>query len=325
MKHGNVSIFIPHLGCPHDCVFCNQRHISGTLTPPDGDKVRSILKEALAHKDRECEIAFFGGSFTAIDREYMISLLDAANEFSKDFTGIRISTRPDCINEDVLTLLKSKGVTDVELGVQSMSDGVLRFCNRGHIAEDTVKASALIKEFGFNLGHQMMTGLPSDTEEGVIFTAKQIISLKPDTVRIYPTLVIKDTYLEKLYRDGEYTPQLLDEAVSLCARLILMFEEENIKVIRVGLHSDGIDSSFIAGPFHPAFRELCESRIYREIIEKEINNKESFNGKIYVSPSAVSKAVGQKRENIRYFSEKYNAECKVYPDSALKDRQIKTD
>lgn len=325
MKHGNISIFIPHLGCPHDCVFCNQRHISGVSEAPDAEKVRSILKEALDSKDRECEVAFFGGSFTAIDRDYMVSLLDAANEFSKHFTGIRISTRPDCIDEEILTLLKEKGVTDIELGVQSMADSVLASCNRGHIAEATVKASALIRKFGFNLGHQMMTGLPGDTDEGAVYTAKQIISLKPDTVRIYPTLVIKDTYLEKLYREGNYTPQALEEAVSLCSRLILMFEQADIKVIRVGLHSDGIDSSFIAGPFHPAFRELCESRIYRDAIDKEISSKDVFNGKIFVSPSAISKAVGQKKENLIYFSKKYKVECKVYPDSTLKDREIKID
>lgn len=325
MKRGNVSIFIPHLGCPHDCVFCNQRHISGTKEAPDANKVREILSEAVKNMDRECEIAFFGGSFTAIDRNYMISLLDAANEFSEHFTGIRISTRPDCIDEDVLTLLKEKGVTDIELGVQSMSDEVLMRCNRGHKASDTLRASELIKEYGFHLGHQMMTGLPFDTEEGAINTARRIISLKPETIRIYPTLVIKDTYLETMYNEGKYIPQTVSEAVSLCSKLILMFEEAGIKVIRVGLHSDGIDGSFVAGPFHPAFRELCESRIYRTLIEKEIDNKKQFNGNIYVEPSAVSKAVGQKRENLVYFSEKYGVECKVYTDSALTGRKIKTD
>lgn len=326
MKHGNISIFIPHLGCPHDCVFCNQRHISGTVTPPDPQKIREILSKAAEQNNtknnRVTEIAFFGGSFTAIDREYMIALLDAAGEYSECFSGIRVSTRPDCIDDEVLRILKKKGVTDIELGVQSMNENVLTLCNRGHAAEDTLRASALIRKCGIGLGHQMMTGLPGDSDSGAIKTAQEIMAIKPDTVRIYPTLVIKDTQLEHMYRCGEYTPQSLEGAVELCSKLITMFEEADIRVIRVGLHSDGIEDPLIAGPFHPAFGELCESRIYRGIAENVIGKTENFSGKLYVNPSEISKTVGQHRDNIKYLSQKFGVTVSVHGDSGIKKREI---
>lgn len=324
MKHGNIGIFIPHLGCPHDCVFCNQKHISGTAVSPQPDDVRRILAEAVENMgtDHDCEIAFFGGSFTAIERDYMTALLDAANEYSRYFCGIRVSTRPDCINEEVLSVLKEKGVTDIELGVQSMDNAVLMRSCRGHAAEDTVRASELIHSFKIGLGHQMMTGLPGDSPEGALMTAREIAAISPDTVRIYPTLVVKDTALARMYRRGEYRPQTVEEAVSLCAELILIFDRANVRVIRTGLHPD-VENSVIAGPYHPAFGELCESRIYRNQAETLIESRNEVEGKLLVNPTEISKMTGQHRENLNYLSRKFGVEFKVLPDPSLNKREIR--
>jgi len=330
MKRGNIGIFIPHLGCPHQCVFCDQRAVSGSLAAPDADGVRAILKKAIAdraaaHSTVPCEIAFFGGSFTAIDRDYMCSLLDAANEFASFFTGIRISTRPDAIDETVLALLQKKGVTAIELGVQSMDDRVLRLCERGHTAADTVRASALIRSFGIGLGHQMMTGLPGDTPEGSRFTAEQIISLAPDTVRLYPTLVLKNTVLERLWREGKYHPQTVEEAAILCAELTVRFEKANVRVIRVGLHSAGIPDTVVAGPNHPAFGELCESLLYRLAAEEAIQKAPHFSGTLFVPKGECSKMAGQHRSNLLYFEKQLGRALCVREDETLSPRQVRAE
>ena len=232
MKKGNISIFVPHLGCPCQCSFCNQKTITGQANQPTPQDVDKAVKTALKSKGFDYEIAFFGGSFTAIDREYMISLLKAANKYikSNEVKGIRISTRPDCIDEEILDLLKEYGVTSIELGAQSMDDEVLLANRRGHTAKDVENASELIKSYGFELGLQMMTGLYKDSEEKAIKTAEKIIALSPQTVRIYPTVVLKGTYLADLYLSGEYKPLNADESAQLCAKLVLLFEKNNIKI-----------------------------------------------------------------------------------------------
>ncbi|MBQ3903792.1 MAG: radical SAM protein, partial [Eubacterium sp.] len=208
MKKGNISIFVPHNGCPQQCSFCNQKTITGQAYQPTAKDVDEAVQKALRKKGYKFEIAFFGGSFTAIDRAYMTELLDAAEPYVKSgaVSGIRISTRPDYIDDEILTLLKSKGVTAIELGAQSMDDEVLSANLRGHTAADVVNASKLIKSYGFELGLQMMTGLYLDTDEKDIETARKIIELKPETVRIYPTVVLKGTYLEELYDGKAYRP-----------------------------------------------------------------------------------------------------------------------
>lgn len=304
MKHINVGLFVPHEGCPHTCSFCNQRTISGSssrLTKEDIDNAVSVAIKS--DYDREnSEIAFFGGSFTAIDREYMLYLLECAYAYVKDgyFRGIRCSTRPDAIDAQVLTQLKKYGVTAIELGAQSMSDRVLMMNERGHTAEDVVNASALIKSYGFELGLQMMTGLYGDDNETAIETAEKIIAIKPDTVRIYPTVILENTKLAGLCKSGVYSAQTLDEAVELCSQLLCMFNDNNIKVIRLGLHSGGnVEDGYLAGAYHPAFRELCESRIYLNNVI-DIIKKENINGNvcIYVCPSEISKMTGQKKTNL---------------------------
>ena len=263
-KHANVALFVPHAGCPHQCSFCNQKTISGSVRALTTEDVKTACEIAIksgSTSPESSEIAFFGGSFTAIDEEYMISLLAEAKKYidKNYFKGVRISTRPDCINEHKLEILKKYGVTSIELGAQSTDDGVLRINRRGHTAKDIENASRLIRENGFELGLQMMTGLMGSSFEKDIKTAEKLIELKPDTVRIYPTIVLENTPLADCMKSGEYTPQTLDEAVKLCARLLLMFRENGIRVIRLGLHSGGnVEDGYLAGAYHPAFRELCE-------------------------------------------------------------------
>ena len=266
------------------------------------------------------EIAYFGGSFTAINRNYMLRLLRVAHRFVKNGTvsGIRISTRPDAIDEEILTLLKNYGVTAIELGAQSLNDRVLRLNNRGHNALAVVKASRLIKEFGFELGLQMMTGLYADSNASAIKTAEKIIEIKPDTVRIYPTIVLKDTHLAALYSDGIYKPQSLDEAVELASVLYKMFTDKGIKVIRLGLHSIENDA-YMAGPWHPSFSELCQSKIMLNSALEKLCEKGNYT--LFVGKSDVSKMVGQKKSNILYLEEK-GFNCKVRVDENLKDLNL---
>ncbi|MBO5934998.1 MAG: radical SAM protein [Clostridia bacterium] len=322
MKHVNVALFVPHEGCPHMCSFCNQKTISGSAKKLTKEDIDEAVKIATArdYDKSDSEIAFFGGSFTAIDKEYMTYLLESSYPYVKDglFKGIRCSTRPDAIDEDILELLKKYGVTAIELGAQSMSDNVLVMNDRGHTSADVVRASELIKYHGFELGLQMMTGLYGDTDESAIATAEKIISLKPDTVRIYPTVVLENTRLESLYEKGEYTPQTVEEAVNLCSKLLDMFNEASVKVIRLGLHSGGnVEDGFVAGAYHPAFRELCESRLYFEKCCRIIQQN-NITGKItiYVSPSEISKMTGQKRSNIESFS-RMGISAQVKPDANL--------
>ncbi len=302
MKHANISLFVPHMGCPFQCSFCNQKTISGSVKPLTPEDVRLVLNKASAEIESRdnTEIAFFGGSFTAIDREYMVSLLEAAKPFidKGSFNGIRVSTRPDAINEEILSVLKEYGVTAIELGAQSTDDGVLKLNGRGHTFGDIKNASLLIKSYGFSLGLQMMTGLYGSTEEKDLKTGEDIIEMKPDTVRIYPTITLEGTYLGELYKKGEYIPQSLDAAVSLCAKLLLMFHKDDIKVIRLGLHSGGnVREGYLAGPYHVAFGELCEGEIYLEKAIKLLKCCPKGEVTLYVNPQEISKMTGQKKKN----------------------------
>ncbi len=316
--HSNISIFVPHIGCPNKCSFCNQRYITGSCWAPAAKDVENAVAKARDSKNfdsKTAEIAFFGGSFTAINRNYMASLLKAAEQFVGDGTvkGIRISTRPDAIDDEILTLLKEHGVTSIELGAQSMNDRVLRMNNRGHTSADVEKASKLIRKYGFELGLQMMTGLYGDSDNSAVKTAEKLIALKPDTVRIYPTIVLKDTDLAALYADNIYKPQTLDGAVSLAVRLYKMFTDNGIRVIRLGLHSIE-EEAYIAGPWHPAFSELCQSQIMLTGVLSRLQGKGKY--KINVSNSAVSKMTGQGRKNIIFLKSK-GYDCRVLADEKL--------
>jgi len=254
----------------------------------------------------------------------MISLLSAAKEYGSEFKGIRVSTRPDCINDEILSILKEFGVTSVELGAQSMCDEVLRLNKRGHNSDAVRRASLLIKELGFSLGLQMMTGLYGSNDDLDIYTAQEFIKLKPDTVRIYPTVILKDTLLAKLYSSGEYHPQTVDAAADLCAKLLVMFEDNGISVIRAGLHSsETMEENIIAGAYHPAFRELCENRIYLNKTINILKDNLIRAGKVnaYIAPSAISKFIGQKKSNIHKLNE-MGYDVKIIPDDNLTNRQI---
>lgn len=317
-KHANISLFVPNLGCPNMCSFCNQRHIAGSDPLPDKSAVDVAVKTALESGKIDPEItqiAFFGGSFTAIDKDYMLSLLEAAYTYVSNGTvsGVRISTRPDAIDEDVLNTLKKYGVTSIELGAQSMDDTVLFKNDRGHTAEDVFAASYLIKKHGFELGLQMMTGLYGDTDEKCINTAEKIIEIHPDTVRIYPTVTLKNTKLEKLYLNGEYIPPTLDETVFLVSKLLDMFEENGISVIRTGLHT--IDqNAYVAGAWHPAFKELCDSERFLKKITANLKNRGEYT--VFVSPKDLSKAIGQEKKNVIKLKN-MGYDCKFLPDRSL--------
>ena len=306
MKHANVAIFVPHLGCPHACSFCDQRTISGSPRAPGPEEVARTAAAALTQMGERAgaaEIAFFGGSFTAVEPALMESLLRAAAPFVGPgrFRGIRVSTRPDAIDPPRLAILRRYGVTAVELGAQSMDDAVLRLNGRGHTAADVEKAAVLIRQGGFELGLQMMTGLYGSTPAGDEATARGFAAIGPDTVRVYPTIVLRGTRLAQLYREGRYAPQTLPEAVELGARLLLFFRGRGIRVIRLGLHAEeGIGRNYVAGPWHPAFRELCENRVYLGRARQAVAAAGLRPGEaatLYVAPGRLSQLIGQHRGN----------------------------
>lgn len=270
-RHVIIPIFIPHVGCPHDCVFCNQAKITGVLREEydsiDAGYVRRIVKDYLLTIDRdntELEVSFFGGTFTAIDIRKQRELLSVTKELKESgiIDRIRLSTRPDYINLFILSHLKEHLVDIIELGVQSLSEDVLVASKRGYSPRVVEDASRMIRSFGFTLGHQLMTGLPLDNEEKDLFSVRESIRMKPDIARIYPALVIRDTEMADLYLEGSYEPYTLDRAVAVTSRMLVEYENAGVNVIRVGLQpttdiAPGRD--VLAGPYHPAIRELCES------------------------------------------------------------------
>ncbi len=325
MRHANIALFVPHQGCPHRCVFCDQCAISGQtarVTKEDIDRAVSIAAKSLGDNLRNAQMAFFGGSFTAIDRNYMLELLAAAHKYVKSgmISGIRCSTRPDAIDDEILKIYESFGGKAIELGCQSMDNKVLDMNRRGHTAEDTVRASELIKKHGIELGVQMMTGMYGDTEDGTVETARKLIALKPATVRIYPTVVMENTRLAELYREGKYEAQCLETAVSLCAELLIMFHNADIEVIKLGLHSSqSVEEAFVAGPYHPAFKELCESRIY---LKKATELLSEGSYIIEVPKGETSKMTGQRKSNVIALS-KLGINIKVRENADLGKYEIK--
>lgn len=320
----NVSIFVTHAGCKQLCSFCNQRIISGQLKPVNAEEVKRTLEKALENPNhKHNQIAFFGGSFTAIGREYMAELLEAAKPYLSEFDGIRISTRPDAIDEEILDFLKHRGVKAIELGAQSLDDEVLKLNRRGHTAADVFTAGKLIKDSGFELGLQMMTGLYGDSDEKALETAKKIVSLAPATVRIYPTVVLEGTELAELYKKGVYKTQTLEEAINLCVKLIEIFETAGIKIIRLGLHeSEEVRGNRVAGAYHPAFKELCLSRIYFNRTFEALKSRHKGEYKLFVAPKSLSQMIGQKKENINKLAEQ-GYKIKVFSDETLGEYELR--
>lgn len=319
MKHVNIPVFIPHLGCPNDCVFCNQKHISGKSSF-NKEEVDSIIKNALSTVDKnttEAEVAFFGGSFTGIDRADMIYLLEIAHKYiiSGDVKSIRLSTRPDYIDQEILSILKKYGVKTIELGLQSMDDKVLSLSKRGHNAKCATKSCKLIKQEGFELIGQMMIGLPGSDLDKELYTANLIAELC-DGARIYPTVVLSETELCSMAKSGEYTPLKLEDAILRTGEALAVFADKGKQVIRIGLQSGDelYDPDVVyGGDYHPAIGELAENYVfYKRIAQKIENDSLDVSGKtlvIYCPTGSTSKVIGQKKINkiklINNFNIKY--------------------
>ena len=318
MTHGNIAIFIPHMGCPHACSFCDQRSISGTPQPVTPEDAAALLEEAFRKEPdpAHTEIAFFGGSFTCLPETEIEAFLKVAFPYVKEkaCTGIRVSTRPDGLSPRVLELLKQYGVTAVELGAQSMDDAVLRLNRRGHTAEDVRKACAAVRT-EFSLGLQVMAGLPGENRKSFDRTMGEVCNLKPDTLRIYPTVVLRGTDLERMTRENLYAPLTVEEAVEWVAPWIPRLEQTRIKVIRVGLHaSRSVEERLIGGAYHPAFRELCDGWLYRRLMKQELEKCPPGAAVTFlVSPRELSKAAGQKRANLVWAAEN-GYQVKLQPD-----------
>ncbi len=305
-KHINIPLFIPHYGCPNACVFCNQKKITGKPCY-DRDTVIEEINTALETIDTEkteVELAFFGGSFTAIPENEMLGLLEVSDIFLADgrISSVRLSTRPDAINDAVLEILKAHGVKTIELGLQSFSDKVLLASKRGHTAKCSTEACIKIKQHGFKLIGQMMAGLPSSTIEDEIKTAKMICELGCDGARVYPTVVFPETELHRMKESGDYTPLTQSEAIERTAKILAVFIEKGVPVIRIGLCANETlaDSSY-SESYHPSVGELALNRYFLDKMTALLEKSGDTKGKsavFYVAKGKISQAVGQKRANI---------------------------
>lgn len=331
-KHYNIPIFIPELACPFQCIYCNQKKITGQLKVLSPNEVKQIIVEHLKtipYKNSIVDVAFFGGNFTGIPLQEQENYLKVVQPYltKEKIKGIRLSTRPDYINDEVLDLLKKYNVSTIELGAQSMVNSVLRTSKRGHTAEDTILASEKIKSYDFSLGLQMMIGLPGDNLKNSIFTAKKIIELGADNTRIYPCLVIKDTKLEEHFHQNKYTPLTLEEAVKQTKTIYLIFEKAGVTVLRVGLHpSENLLSGkdLIAGPFHQSFKELVFTEIWKDILSPLLTNENKEIIKISVSPSEFNYAIGYKSKNKNLLN-KFYKKVIFKTDSKLEGRNFRVD
>ena len=331
-----IPIFVPHLGCKQCCTFCDQKTISGETKQVTADDVRNTIEYYLKNfkNDNYVEVAFFGGSFTAIPIETQKELLEAVQPYIKDkkVDSIRLSTRPDAIDKNILKMLKKYHVKTIELGVQSSNNYILERCKRGHTFEDVKKASKLIRKYRFKLGHQMMIGLPESTEKDDIKTAEDIIKLKPKLVRIYPVLVIKGTGLEREYRNKEFTPLTVGQAVERSKDILRLFAKKNIQVIRIGLQNTETiadpknkDSEVVAGPYHPAFGQLVEDSIWYDKIVYEIKkiNAKVIRVEIEANSQNINNIIGHKKENINKLKDTYAVITTVKANNSIKPGKFK--
>ena len=325
-----IPVFVPHLGCPNDCVFCNQRRISGSIEPARPEDVAAAIEHAKAvtPEGTHRQLAFYGGSFTAIPDAEQEALLGAAQPYLKSgvISSIRLSTRPDAIDGAVLTRLHRYGVETIELGAQSMSDRVLALSGRGHTVQDVVDASKAVKAAGFRLILQMMTGLPGSDDESDVESARAIAALRPDGVRVYPTVIVRDTVLCDMWRAGRYKEHTVEDAVRVCARILPIFEAAGIPVIRLGLNptEDLSGGDAIAGAYHPALGELVRARIMRGKAEALLSGASPGEvATIRVNPRLVSQLVGQHGANRDYLLHKFGLKklC-IVPDNTVAELSL---
>ena len=330
MRHINIPIFIPHLGCPNQCIFCNQRSISGSADFNEDNVENEILKVlSTVNNDDICEIAFFGGSFTGIDRDLMVRLLDIAQKYvdSGKVVGIRMSTRPDYISKEIVDILKNYTITFVELGIQTMNDEILNYLKRGHTVNDTENAIKILNEANISFVGQMMIGLPKASIEDEIFCAKRICELGASYARIYPTLVFKMTELEQITLKGEYNPSSCEEAVSRSSKVLKIFVDNNVPCIRIGLSdSENLHSNetFVAGPNMPSIGEIVKSRLYLDIIRDNIREIDFKDIVIECSMGKISQVIGNKKTNIIKLKEEFGLKSvKVIENKFLNQYDIK--
>ena len=312
-----IPVFLPHLGCPHQCIFCNQNAITGVkhshFSP---DKISNIVKSFLKYKKNRrgpVQIAFYGGNFLGLKKEYIKTLLLECTKFviDKKVDTFRFSTRPDTINKAQLDIIENFSVSTIEIGVQSMDNFVLAKAKRGHTAEDTIKAFELLKERNYITGAQMMVGLPFDDEKKVISTAQKIAALSPSFVRIYPTLVFADSALASWYRKGKYIPMSIEKCVSLVKKIYFIFTKKGIRVIRMGLQASSDlneKTTLLAGPYHPAFGHMVLSEIFLDTVVSAIKKDKKIYGEllIKVHPQSVSRLQGLKNKNIEILKKKFD-------------------
>lgn len=332
-----IPIFVPHLGCKKCCTFCNQKTISGETKQVTAEDVKNTIEYYLSNfkdENKYVEVAFFGGSFTAIEVQKQEELLNAVQPYikSKKVNSIRLSTRPDAIDKDILKMLKKYHVKTIELGVQSTNNYILARCKRGHSFEDVIKASKLIRLYGFNLGHQIMVGLPESDEKEDVQSAKDSIKLKPKMVRIYPVLVIKGTKLEEEFEHGEFIPLTVGQAVERSKEIVKLYNKKHIQVIRVGLQNtetitdiSSKESEVVAGPYHPAFGQLVEDSIWYDRIVEKIKsiNAKVIKVEVEANPKDVNNIIGHKKENLNKLKDTYAVITIVKNNSDIKPGKFK--
>lgn len=321
--HYTIPIFIPELACPHRCVFCNQQHITSVAQSPSVKEVRGIINRHLATipENRHVDIGFLGGNFTGIAADKQEAYLKTALTYIKNSSieGIRVSTRPDYISEKNLTLLKQYHVKTIELGAQSIDDEVLKKAERGHTSSDTIFAAKMIRDYGFNLGLQMMTGLPGDTMQKSLNTAREIVALGASSTRIYPALVIKGTHLERLWRRKEYRPQTLEDAIQWLIPIMDIFKRNNVTVLRVGLHpTEGFlkGTDLLDGPFHTSLRQLVISEQWKAYFIKKITAQPNKNLTLKVNPKDMAYASGYNGSNKKFLQTWFKS-IQIIQDSSI--------
>lgn len=329
-----IPVYIPHAGCPHQCVFCNQKAITRSAAGvPATSQIEAFIRSYLNYltfNRKPVQIAFFGGNFLGIDRFEILRLLETAAMFVQEgiVDGIRFSTRPDTLTKDRLETLKGFPVSTIEIGAQSMSDAVLALCQRGHTSQQTACAVQLAKAGGYQVGVQMMAGLPGDDDAGAISTGRQIAALSPDFVRIYPTVVLEHSPLASWYRQGKYQPMSLSAGVSLVKRLYLMFREYDIPVIRMGLQTTADlenGAVLLAGPFHPAFGHIVIAQIYCERVAEVLKDIKGAleSVTLCVHPKRISAMRGLKNENIHGLKNRFHIRhIEVTGDPSMPDHYI---